>query len=144
MTKSIDSEADFLYRYYLNQAQNGYGTIYSGPIYMTGHGIGSHLARIFRTVLPFIRSGAKSVGKEMLKTGSRIIRDVAEDNIPISDSIKTRSKETINRVLSGKGYKRKMNIETDHLPAKRIKSSNKNRKKKNKKLRKNRERDLFD
>jgi hypothetical protein len=114
---------------------------------MTGHGIGSHLARIFRTVFPFIKSGAKSVGKELLKTGSRIIQDVTENNVSIGDSVRNQSREAMKRIINGKGYKRKVSVGPDHLPVKRIKSYNTGTHKvarKKKKANKKRERDIFD
>ena len=134
-------ESNFLYNYYLQQAQTGRGTVYSGPIYMTGHGIGSHLAKIFHTIFPFIQSGAKKIGKEILRTGANIIQDVTEQNMPIRQSFKTRSREAVQRVISGSGYKRKRDRSNDHLHTKRVRL---NTIKKRGKRSKKRERDIFD
>jgi hypothetical protein len=82
---------DLLVQYYRRQA--GRGREDMGPIYSTqpfirrGHRIGSILAGLFRTLRPILRSGAKSLGKEAFKTlgrealriGGNIIRDIAEN-----------------------------------------------------------------
>src|SRR5215469_948526 len=83
---------DPLVTYYLHQAgqgsnrSGGYSTI--GPIYSTqpylqrGHGIGSFLAGLFRFVRPILWSGAKAVGRETLRTSSKILQDIADNNSP--------------------------------------------------------------
>jgi len=93
---------DHLVQYYRRQAGRGREDI--GPIYSTqpsvqqGHGRGSVLSGPYRTLRPILWSGAKSMGKEKLKalgrealrTGSNIIREIAE-NPPIqtTDNLKT-------------------------------------------------------
>ena len=55
---------------------------YSGAQYQRGHGLGSIFASIGRAVLPLVKSGAKAVGRELLKSGSRIASDVlAGENV---------------------------------------------------------------
>jgi len=82
---------DPLVLYYRRQAGHGRGDI--GPIYSTPpivqreHGLGSILAGLYRTLRTILWSGAKSMGKEALKalgrqalrTGTNIIRDIAEN-----------------------------------------------------------------
>jgi hypothetical protein len=71
-----------LVRYYLVQAGRGFPTEGIGPVYSAqpfvqrGHGIGSFLSNLFRLVRPLIWSGVKAVGKESLRTGSKILSDI--------------------------------------------------------------------
>ncbi|GFT09034.1 uncharacterized protein F54H12.2 [Trichonephila clavipes] len=48
---------------------------------------------VFRTALPFLTRGAKSVGKEVLKTGTQIVNDLLEGQ-NLEDAAKHRAKET--------------------------------------------------
>jgi hypothetical protein len=76
-------------QYYKRQVGHGredIGSIYTSPYYVQrGHGLGNILAELFMTLRPLFWSGAKSVGKEPIKalgrddlrTGTNIIRDVA-------------------------------------------------------------------
>ena len=93
-------EKDLLLNYYAQQAGSGIGPIYSGPLYQSGHGIGSFLAKIYRTVSPYLKSGAKRIGREVLRTGTDIINDI-DNQISIKDAVKTRSKEAFNRMTGG-------------------------------------------
>jgi len=82
---------DPLVQYYRRQAGRGredIGSIYSTPPFVQRrHGLGNVLAGLFRTLRPILWSGAKSIGKETLKalgrealrTGTNIIRDIAEN-----------------------------------------------------------------
>ena len=119
----MQNESDFLYRYYLQQAGSGMGTIYSGPIYQTGHGVGSFLAKIYRSVLPYIKKGAKKLGKEFLRTGANVVQDMTEENLPFKESLKKRSKEALNRITSGSGYKHNHTSIPLHSQIKRLKRS---------------------
>jgi hypothetical protein len=112
-----------LVQYYRRQAGRGRENI--GPIYSTppfiqrGHGLGSILAGLFRTRRPILWSGAKSVGKEAfkalgreaLRTGGNIIRDI-EENPPtqttdiISKHVAASTQNIINK-LRGIGCVRK-------------------------------------
>ncbi|GFV47725.1 uncharacterized protein F54H12.2 [Trichonephila clavipes] len=58
-----------------------------------GYGIGGWFKRLFRTALPFLTRGAKSVGKEVLKTGTQIVNDLLEGQ-NLEDAAKHRTKET--------------------------------------------------
>lgn len=112
---------------------------YSGVSYQKGYGIGGIFRRLFRSALPFLIKGAKTVGKEALLTGSRIASDVLEgDNFKVAtkkrtrEASKTLTQKAVNKVqnLFGKGgYKRKRKAK------KRVSSL---------KVRKVRGRDIFD
>jgi len=81
---------DPLVLYYRRQAGCGredIGSMYSTPPFVQrGHGLGSVLGGLFRTLRPILWIGAKSIGKQTLKalgrealrTGTNIIRDIAK------------------------------------------------------------------
>ncbi|GFW39824.1 uncharacterized protein F54H12.2 [Trichonephila clavipes] len=92
-------------------------THYKGINSQKGYGIGGIFRRLFRAALPFLVKGGKTIGKEVLMTGSRVASDVLSGE-NFKEAVKTRSKESgkklaqkaIDRVQSmvGKGqYKRK-------------------------------------
>lgn len=126
--------------YYLNQAGTGVGTVYRGAYYQRGHGIGSFLKGLFRTIFPLIKSGVKTVGKQTLESGIKFIDDIAE-NKPVKKSFKERLNEAghilqnkaenkIQRMVgSGRGIKRKMFNNKMHK-VKNIREQNKVAKKK--------------
>ena len=70
--------------YYLGQAGGvlttpGIGPVYSAPLYLQrGHGIGNFFGNLFRWVRPLLWCGAKAVGRETLRTGGKILTDIAE------------------------------------------------------------------
>jgi len=70
--------------YYLNQAGRGLttpriGPVYSAPLYLQrGHGIGNFFGSLFRWVSQLLWSGAKAMGRETLRTGGKILTDIAE------------------------------------------------------------------
>jgi len=59
--------------YYLNQVGHG---VYSGAPYQRGYGLGNIFSAISRPVLPLIKSSAKAVGKQVLRTGVGFASDV--------------------------------------------------------------------
>lgn len=62
--------------YYKSQA-GGNLPYFTGSTIQSGHGIGSMLAKVFKgTVLPMMKQGAKTVGKELLNTGLSVASDV--------------------------------------------------------------------
>jgi len=114
---------DPLVRYYLHQAghgaagsrgkHDGIGPIYAAPPFLRrGYGIGSFLAGQWRMVRPILWSGAKTVGRETLRTGGDILTDIARstgDENP-RDTISRRLNETAQNLigkLRGRGRKRK-------------------------------------
>ena len=50
---------------------------YSGAQYQHGHVLGSIFASTGRAVLPLVKSGAKAVGREVFKSGTRFASDVS-------------------------------------------------------------------
>ncbi|GFW90556.1 uncharacterized protein F54H12.2 [Trichonephila clavipes] len=51
-------------------------THYKGINFQKGYGIGGIFRRLFRAALPFLVKGGKTIGKEVLMTGSRVASDV--------------------------------------------------------------------
>ncbi|GFW57942.1 uncharacterized protein TNCV_1418891 [Trichonephila clavipes] len=49
--------------------------LHSGQSFQKGYGIGGWFKRLFRSALPFLSRGAKSVGKEVLRTGDQICKN---------------------------------------------------------------------
>lgn len=110
--------------YYVNQAGNGL-SYYKGQSSQKGYGIGGWFKKLFRSALPFITKGAKSVGKEVLRTGTQIAGDLLEGR-DIRESAKMRAKETGRKLAKkaintademlgqGKKYKRKRKLVNRH------------------------------
>lgn len=114
--------------YYINQVnktlQFGAGKVFKGGFYQRGYGLGnifnslkkgvSWLLPILKThALPALKSGAETLGRQLVKTASDKVNDNL-DGIPMEDSFKNRSVEGINTLknkvihhLSGSGKKRK-------------------------------------
>lgn len=94
--------------YYSHQAGSGIGVIYKGAPYQRGHGIGSFLGGLFRSILPLLSSGARVIGKEALNAGVGLLSDMVSAH-PMEDSIKSRLKE------AGSNLKRKADSKIDRL-----------------------------
>lgn len=103
--------------YYKQQLGHGVSVVYRGALHQRGHGIGSFLGGLFRTVTPLLKSGAKAIGKEALRTGINVLSDVVS-TVPPKQAISSRMKEftstlkrkaddKLDRVMKGSGYKRK-------------------------------------
>lgn len=111
------------HHYYANQAGTGVGVIYKGVPYQRGHGIGSFLGGLFRSVLPLLSSGAKVIGKEALNAGVGLLSDMVNAR-PLEESVTNRFKDAtsnlkrkaddkMDRVMKGSGYKnRKHNLQS--------------------------------
>lgn len=126
--------------YYSHQAGSGIGVIYKGAPYQRGHGIGSFLGGLFRSVLPLLSSGARVIGKEALNAGVGLLSDMISAR-PMEDSIKSRLKDVssnlkrkadskIDRLnMSGSGYitKRKRLSSFNPLPTAIVKATKKSR-----------------
>ncbi|GFT49601.1 uncharacterized protein TNCV_3367541 [Trichonephila clavipes] len=118
--------------HYAGQIGSGL-THYKGINFQKGYGIGGIFRRLFRAALPFLVKGGKTIGKEVLMTGSRVASDVLSGE-NFKEAVKTRSKESgkklaqkaIDRVQSmvGKGqYKRKRRKQKKFISSKARKVS---------------------
>jgi hypothetical protein len=59
------------------QAGKGY-PVFAGRRYQRGHGLGSIFGGLFKAALPLLKKGAKTLGREALKTGLNIAGDVVQ------------------------------------------------------------------
>lgn len=130
--------------YYLNQAGSGVGQVYAGAPYQKGHGIGSFMSSVWKTIMPLFRSGAKHVGTEILKTGANVLNDIAVDNATPKESFRKRAREASQNLssklntkimkMTGSGgggagcYKRARLLNKAHLQARAGKNNNKKKK----------------
>lgn len=100
--------------YYKHQAGSGIGVIYKGAAHQRGHGIGSFLGGLFRTVLPLLSSGAKVIGREAFNAGVGLLSDMVSAK-PMDESATNRFKEVtsnlkrkaddkLDKVMMGSGY----------------------------------------
>lgn len=103
--------------YYKHQAGSGVGVIYKGAPHQRGHGIGSFLGGLFRSVLPLLSNGAKVIGREALNAGVGLLSDMVSAK-PLDESVTNRFKdatsklkrkadEKLDRLMRGSGYKSK-------------------------------------
>jgi hypothetical protein len=85
--------------YYLNQAGSGIGPVFRGAMYQRGHGIGSWLSGLFRSVFPLFKSSAKTIGQEDLNAGFGLLKDTINQK-PLKASLKERTREFRNNLMS--------------------------------------------
>ena len=104
-------------QYYSCQVGGGGGVKndFTGARNQRGRGVGVWLGDLFQYIIPYVKSGVKTVGKETLHAGMHILQDVADGNALFSDSLRTRAKETgktlqkkaadkLRRIMQGSGY----------------------------------------
>lgn len=96
--------------YYVKQAQTGSGMGYfAGSSTQKGAGIGSLLGGLFRSIFPFLKQGAATVGREALRAGSHILADAATGGVPLSTSVKdhfSQAGRNLMNKMHGRGIKR--------------------------------------
>lgn len=100
-------------------ARTGYGGIshvYIGSPNQRGHGIGSFLGGLFRRIIPLLKQGARTVGREALRSGINMTSDVVNSGVQPREAFQTRlreagqnlkrkAEEKINSLMKGSGYK---------------------------------------
>lgn len=103
--------------YYEQQIGGGVGvrSYFVGSRNQRGRGVGSWLGGLFRSILPYVKTGAKAIGKEAIRTGASILHDMADNNISFTDSLRTRVRDSGANIakkaaakledMSGSGYK---------------------------------------
>lgn len=101
--------------YYLNQANGNY---FRGVAFQKGYGLGGAFRKFFSWFIPVLKESAfpvlKNVGKNVVQSISDIAKDSIEGN-DLEDSSFKRLKEGVERIQSGKGYKRKRNLKNKRL-----------------------------
>jgi len=112
----------YLAYYRHQQLGHGVSSVYHGAAYQRGHGIGSYLGGLFRTISPLLKSGASAVGREALRSGVAFLGDIAGGTVRPRDAAGTRFKEfsttlkrkadeKMDRVMSGGGAYKKRRID---------------------------------
>lgn len=112
--------------YYRQQTGHGVSSVFRGASYQRGHGIGSFLSGLVRTVTPLIKSGATAFSKEALRSGVGFLGDIAAGTVnpkhaagerlkQFTGSLKRRADNKMERVLSGGGYKRRRRVTSQSL-----------------------------
>ena len=109
-------------QYYIRQAVGGGGRGHSGigPIYSVspfvqrGHGIGSFLRGLWRTVRPVLWSSAKAVGREALRTGAKVMTDIAANPGQTGDILSKHVTETTQNIKTLRGGGRKGKRTSSH------------------------------
>jgi hypothetical protein len=87
--------------YYVRQAQTGSGmTYFAGSASQKGYGIGSFLGGLFRTIVPFLASGARSIGQEALRAGSHVLADVVSGAVPVGSSVQMHAQQAGRNLLT--------------------------------------------
>jgi hypothetical protein len=125
--------------------------VFAGAKFQKGHGIGGLLSGFFKSilpaigkqVLPLLKSGAKSIGKQVLKRGTSVLKDaLAGKNI--KSSLRDHAREGMSTLVSSAIAKvsgKKRTHLPDPVPAT---VPSKKRKKKRLRTRNSRRRDIFD
>ena len=80
--------------YYLNQTGRGMAA-FTGARYQRGHGLGNMLRSLTKFALPFLKKGAKAVGKQAMKTGMNIAQEVM-----LGQNIKKAAKRHLSQGLT--------------------------------------------
>ena len=101
--------------YYLNQVGNG-GPFFSGPRYQKGYGLGNIFSSIAKTVLPLVKSGAKAIGKEVLRSGAGFASDLLAGKNAKQAAV-NRVKAVGTNLLQAATRKRKVPTTRNKIPA---------------------------
>ena len=80
--------------YYLNQTGRGMAA-FTGARYQRGHGLGNILCSLTKFALPFLKKGAKAVGKQAMKTGMNIAQEAM-----LGQNIKKAAKRHLSQGLT--------------------------------------------
>ena len=88
-------------RQYGGYVQSGRGDfpVFRGSRMQRGYGLGSILSGMFRTAIPFLKSGAKALGKQALRTGVSIGQDVLSGQ-NLKTAARRRALETLRQQKS--------------------------------------------
>lgn len=99
--------------HYLQQTGRGL-PVFQGARVQKGHGLGNVLGSLFRSAMPLLKKGVKSLGKEALRTGVEIAGDVL-DGRSIRESARNRgvaagkrvAKRAVSSVVGSAGVKKR-------------------------------------
>lgn len=110
------ARSNIYYNYYLAQTGNGLNH-FSGPVFQRGNGLGSIFKSLVRFITPVFRPVGKAIGREALRTGSKIASDLLAGR-NLRDTLKSNLREAGSNLLqkasqhiaepqSGSGLRRK-------------------------------------
>ena len=80
------------------QSGNGGFPVFRGSRMQRGYGIGSVLSGLFRAAVPFLRKGAKSLGKEALRTGINVGQDVLNGQ-NLKKAVRSRAGQSVKKMI---------------------------------------------
>ena len=83
--------------YYLNQVGQGRSSalpVYSGLPVQRGRGLGNIFGALARSAAPLLKRGAIALGKQLFKTGGRVVSDLVSGS-NLKTSLKRRAKESV-------------------------------------------------
>lgn len=119
---ALDGSDHYYKNYYDKQVGNGLA-VYRGATVQRGHGIGGFFSSLFKGAMPLLKSGLKTVGKEMLNAGVDIARDALHGK-NVKQSAKERMMRSGDNLLGA--LSAKMSAPSSQ-PMKRRRSSSKPR-----------------
>jgi hypothetical protein len=92
-------EVRALAAFYNNQA-GGYYSYYSNPVLnQKGHGVGSFLGGLFRSVIPLFKTRtSKMIGRRLLSGASDMLNDIRDDPSQFSRSLKRNSFNALKNI----------------------------------------------
>ena len=99
--------------YYLSQVGDG-GPYFSGGHYQQGYGLGNILSAISKTVMPLIKSGAKAIGKQVLRSGVGFASDVLQGKNAKQaaiDRAKTASSSLLQQAVAPKRKRKPVRVQ---------------------------------
>ena len=77
--------------YYVGQVGRGH-PVFTGPRTQRGYGLGGILGGLFRSAMPLLKQGAKTLGREAIRTGVGIAQDALEGK-----NVKTSAQNRLRR-----------------------------------------------
>ena len=88
MVVPYDPQSSLFYRdYYTLQSGNGL-SVFKGATVQRGRGIGSFFSKMLRGAMPLLKSGAKTIGKQVIESGANVAKDLINGKDLKSASIK--------------------------------------------------------
>ena len=118
-------------RQYGGYVQSGKGgfPVFRGSRMQRGYGIGSVLSGMLRAAVPFLRRGAQALGKQALRTGLDVGRDVLSGR-KLKDSARQRTLQTVRNVVENAGRRKATRRQRRPAQKNRPKTNNSQKKKK--------------
>lgn len=84
--------------YYTNQMGHGM-PVFTGARLQRGHGLGNVLSSVLRMAMPLVKSGAKTLARQGLKTGLKVAGDVMRGRKP-RQAVRQQAKRAGQQLLS--------------------------------------------